>query len=334
MSPPESGGEMPMRWRNAKAQPAPCSSPTGGKPAVGAYLPSSSTAHDAWCARCTCTFPSMTEAVLASGLRARLVNIGCTGLVIGVHGLCLLVPFVAFSWRIAAFATASYLVQVFGITGGYHRYFSHHAFKTSRVFQFVLAWLGCSAMQNGPLWWASGHRRHHRFSDKPGDPHSPVLRGFLYAHIGWVLDGDQRPPRSRQRARPHPLPRAAVPGRVEVAAHDRDRDLSPRSSSVCPASSGSSASRRPWRSTRRSSSTRSGTCAGHAGTRPRTRRATTRCSPSSCWARAGTTTIITRRAWHATDRMWWEIDATYYVIRLLQALGIVWAVREPRSQGA
>jgi stearoyl-CoA desaturase (Delta-9 desaturase) len=122
--------------------------------------------------------------------RARLVNLGSTAIVAGVHGLCLFAPIVAFSWRVVALAGASYVLQTLGVTTGYHRYFSHHAFKTGRVFQFVLAWLGCAAMQNGPLWWASSHRRHHRFSDRNGDPHSPVLNGFWHAHLGWVLSGD------------------------------------------------------------------------------------------------------------------------------------------------
>jgi len=130
----------------------------------------------------------------SSSLRARLVNVGCTGVVVGVHAVALLAPFVAFSWRVGVLAIGSFLLQTWGITAGYHRYFSHHAFKTSRVLQFGLAWLGCAAMQNGPLWWASGHRRHHRFSDRPGDPHSPVLGSFWHAHLGWVLSGENDRP--------------------------------------------------------------------------------------------------------------------------------------------
>jgi stearoyl-CoA desaturase (delta-9 desaturase) len=127
-------------------------------------------------------------------LHARLVNIGSTGVVVGVHALCFAAPFVGFSWRYVALAGVSFLLQVWGITAGYHRYFSHHAFKTTRAFQFVLGWLGCAAMQNGPLWWASGHRKHHRFSDRPGDPHSPLLGGMWHAHIGWVLSGENDHP--------------------------------------------------------------------------------------------------------------------------------------------
>jgi stearoyl-CoA desaturase (delta-9 desaturase) len=94
---------------------------------------------------------------------------------------------VHFSWRVVAIAIASYLVRMWGLTAGYHRYFSQ--FKTGRVFQFVLAWLGASAFQNGPLWWASWHRAHHRHSDIDGDAHSPVLRGFWYAQLGWYYSG-------------------------------------------------------------------------------------------------------------------------------------------------
>jgi len=82
-----------------------------------------------------------------------------------------------------------YLVRMFGITAGYHRYFAHRAYKTGRVFQFVLAWLGCMAMQKGPLWWAANHRKHHKYSDKEEDPHSPVRHGIFWSHMGWVLAG-------------------------------------------------------------------------------------------------------------------------------------------------
>jgi stearoyl-CoA desaturase (delta-9 desaturase) len=84
----------------------------------------------------------------------------------------------------------NYFVRMFGITGGYHRYFAHRAYKTSRIFQFFLAWLGCSAMQKGPLWWASHHRQHHRFSDTQEDPHSPHATTFWWSHVGWILSED------------------------------------------------------------------------------------------------------------------------------------------------
>lgn len=87
---------------------------------------------------------------------------------------------------------ATYFLRMFGITGGYHRYFAHRSYKTGRIFQFVLAWLGCSAMQKGPLWWASHHREHHRHSDTPQDPHSPYETSFWWSHVGWVLSTEHQ----------------------------------------------------------------------------------------------------------------------------------------------
>ncbi len=73
------------------------------------------------------------------------------------------------------------------VTISYHRYFSHRSFKTSRVGQFALAVAGCLNVQNGPLWWAAHHRIHHRNSDREGDVHSPVRGGFVWAHCGWLF---------------------------------------------------------------------------------------------------------------------------------------------------
>jgi stearoyl-CoA desaturase (delta-9 desaturase) len=105
-----------------------------------------------------------------------------------VHAAALAAPFVApFTWRWAALAAASYALRIFAITAGYHRYFAHRGYATGRGFQLVLAVLGCTAVQKGPLWWAGHHRDHHRFSDTPQDVHSPVQRGFWWSHVGWIL---------------------------------------------------------------------------------------------------------------------------------------------------
>ena len=85
-------------------------------------------------------------------------------------------------------ALGLYALRVFAITGGYHRYFSHRSYKTSRAFQLVLAVLAQSSAQRGVLWWASTHRHHHRFSDTEEDVHSPLRRGFWYSHVGWIFD--------------------------------------------------------------------------------------------------------------------------------------------------
>jgi stearoyl-CoA desaturase (delta-9 desaturase) len=106
---------------------------------------------------------------------------------IGVHLAALGIFFTPFHWYLPVIAIALYYVRMFGITAGYHRYFSHRTYKTNRVFQFLLAWLGSSAAQKGVLWWAAHHRDHHKFSDQPEDIHSPKQRGLWWAHAGWIL---------------------------------------------------------------------------------------------------------------------------------------------------
>ncbi len=107
-------------------------------------------------------------------------------------GTLALVVLAGFSWGALAFALAMYVVMAFGITAGYHRYFSHRSYRTSRAFQFVLALLGTLPLQKGVLWWASHHRQHHRESDRDGDVHSPVRRGFWWAHMGWIVALDYK----------------------------------------------------------------------------------------------------------------------------------------------
>lgn len=85
-----------------------------------------------------------------------------------------------------------YLVRMWALTGGFHRYFSHRSYKTSRFFQFVIAFLGQTSAQRGVLWWAAIHRHHHRHSDTPEDVHSPRHAGFFMSHVGWIF--------SRQKA--------------------------------------------------------------------------------------------------------------------------------------
>jgi stearoyl-CoA desaturase (delta-9 desaturase) len=105
-----------------------------------------------------------------------------------VHAVAVAAPFIApISWKWAALALASYLLRIFGITAGYHRYFSHRTYRTGRAFQLLLAVLGTTSTQKGPLWWAAHHRDHHRHSDTPEDIHSPKQDGFWWSHVGWIL---------------------------------------------------------------------------------------------------------------------------------------------------
>jgi stearoyl-CoA desaturase (delta-9 desaturase) len=105
-----------------------------------------------------------------------------------VHLVCLAAFWTGVTQVALLLFVASFLLRKFGITAGYHRYFSHRTFKTNRAFQFALAWLACSAAQKGPLWWAGHHRSHHQYSDGPEDLHSPLQKGVWYAHMGWILD--------------------------------------------------------------------------------------------------------------------------------------------------
>jgi stearoyl-CoA desaturase (delta-9 desaturase) len=104
-----------------------------------------------------------------------------------LHLACFTVIFVGFSVTALIIAVVLYALRMFAITGFYHRYFAHKAFKTSRFVQFIFAFLAASSAQRGPLWWASHHRHHHANSDKPDDSHSPVQRGFFWSHISWFL---------------------------------------------------------------------------------------------------------------------------------------------------
>ena len=105
-----------------------------------------------------------------------------------VHLGCFAAVWSGVSLKALALCAALYVLRMFGVTAGFHRYFSHRAFATSRAFQFVLAALAQSSAQSSVLWWAAKHRHHHRFSDTEHDIHSPLRRGFAYSHVGWLFD--------------------------------------------------------------------------------------------------------------------------------------------------
>jgi stearoyl-CoA desaturase (delta-9 desaturase) len=92
-----------------------------------------------------------------------------------------------FEWYLVWVALILFVIRMFAITGFYHRYFAHKTFKTSRLMQFIFAFIGSTAAQRGPIWWASHHRRHHLNSDRHNDHHSPHTHHFLWSHMGWFL---------------------------------------------------------------------------------------------------------------------------------------------------
>jgi stearoyl-CoA desaturase (Delta-9 desaturase) len=104
-----------------------------------------------------------------------------------VHLTCIGAIWSGITWQAAATGIALYWLRIFAIGAGYHRYFSHRTYATSRVAQFVLAALAQSTAQRSVLWWAAKHRHHHLHSDTVQDVHSPRQKGFLYSHVGWIF---------------------------------------------------------------------------------------------------------------------------------------------------
>lgn len=102
------------------------------------------------------------------------------------HAGLLLVPLCPPTPGLLALLCGVYAAQMFAIEAGYHRYFTHRAFQTSRGAQLLLGALAASSGQRGPLTWAANHRHHHKRSDQEGDPHSPLVHSWWHAHAGWI----------------------------------------------------------------------------------------------------------------------------------------------------
>jgi stearoyl-CoA desaturase (delta-9 desaturase) len=129
-------------------------------------------------------------------------------------GLFILVPFAALlvavpvawggwlSWTDVGIFLVMYVAPILGVTVGYHRLFTHKSFKANRAVKVTLAVLGSLAIQGPVVRWVADHRKHHQFSDRDGDPHSPwrygtstwaLTKGLVHAHMGWLFDAEQTP---------------------------------------------------------------------------------------------------------------------------------------------
>jgi len=226
-----------------------------------------------------------------------------------------------------ALCVGFYIVRMFGITGVYHRYFAHRAYKTSRLFQFVLAWIGCSAMQKGPLWWAGHHRHHHKHSDQEDDPHSPIIRTVWWSHVGWVISG-------RYRLAPEMKDFSSY---RELRILDSYFNWMPGFSlaALCYLIDGWSGV--VWGALVGTIFLYHGTFLVNSACHLcGTRRYHTADQSKNCWWAA----ILTLgEGWHNNHHhypscarqgfRWWEVDVSYYVIRTLGAVGLVWDIREP-----
>ncbi|MFT7580680.1 MAG: stearoyl-CoA desaturase (delta-9 desaturase) [Myxococcota bacterium] len=107
---------------------------------------------------------------------------------LAVHLLCLGALWTGVSAEAAWLCVALFFIRMFWVTAGYHRYFAHRTFKTSRAFQFVFAFTAQMSLQGGVLWWSGHHRNHHKHSDQPRDAHSPLQKGLWHAQVGWIFN--------------------------------------------------------------------------------------------------------------------------------------------------
>lgn len=257
-----------------------------------------------------------------------LVNLGC-----------LMVFWVGFSW--VAFLTALFLyfIRLFSIGAFYHRYFSHRTYKTNRFWQFIFASIAASSAQRGPLWWASHHRQHHTCADEPADAHSPVQHGFWWSHMGWFM--------SKKHYHYNPARVQDLSKYPELVFLDRYDSVVPTFLFIALLATGWLLKIfAPELGTGPGQMLVWGFCISTIALFHTTvtinslshvfgrRRFNTKDNSRNNWFLA---LLTLGEGWHnnhhhfpGTARqgfMWWEIDVTYYILKLLEKMGIIWDVR-------
>jgi stearoyl-CoA desaturase (delta-9 desaturase) len=258
---------------------------------------------------------------------------------IALHLGCLGVIWVGISTAAVVVAVALYALRMFAITAFYHRYFSHAAFRTSRAAQLVFAVWGATSVQRGPLWWASQHRHHHAHSDEPADTHSAKQKGFWWSHVGWFLARENFPTRRERIDNLWHYPElrmldrfdALVPVLLALSLFAFGEALA----AWAPALQSNGLQMLVW-----------GFCIStvvlyHATFTinslahrfGRRRYATRDESRNNPWLAL----LTFGEGWHNNHHhypgsarqgfYWWEVDVTYYGLRLLAALGIIWDLK-------
>jgi stearoyl-CoA desaturase (delta-9 desaturase) len=234
---------------------------------------------------------------------------------------------VGFSWSGVILAVSAYAVRMLFVTAGYHRYFSHRSFKTSRWFQFFLGFAAQSSAQRGIFWWAEKHRKHHQYSDTDLDPHSS-RRGFWWSHMGWMLTC-----RSNKKDLRGIRDLVKFP---ELRFLDRLNHLPALILALAFLAIGG-AHALVWGFFVSTVLLWHGTFTINSLSHifGRRRYATTDDSRNN-WALA---LITMGEGWHNNHHhyqssacqgfFWWEVDFTYYALRALSAVGLVWDVRRP-----
>jgi stearoyl-CoA desaturase (Delta-9 desaturase) len=245
-----------------------------------------------------------------------------------LHMACFAAFWTGVTPRAVVLGVALYLVRIFAIGAGYHRYFAHRAFRTSRVFQFMLAFVAQTSAQRGILWWAANHRRHHKHSDTELDVHSPVQRGFLYSHVGWIFvprNNDTDYAMVRDMARYKELlwlnRQPYLPAALLALATWLIAGLPGLVVGFC------------WSTVVLWHATFSINSLAHVVGR---RRYVTGDESRNNWLLA---LLTMGEGWHNNHHAyqvsvrqgfrWWEFDPTYYALRVLSWLGIVWDLHVP-----
>jgi stearoyl-CoA desaturase (Delta-9 desaturase) len=224
-----------------------------------------------------------------------------------------------------------YWFRIFAIGAGYHRYFAHKAYSTSRAFQFVLAVLSQSTAQKSVLWWAAKHRHHHLHSDTAHDVHSPRHKGFIYSHLGWIF--------SRQHDKVD-LVKVADLARYPELLWLHKYELVPALvlAGLCFLVAGW-----PglivgffWSTVAVYHATFCINSLAHVSGR---KRYVTGDDSRNNWLLA---VFTMGEGWHNNHHAfqssvrqgfhWWEIDPTYYILKALSWLGLVWALKTPPEQ--
>jgi stearoyl-CoA desaturase (delta-9 desaturase) len=250
---------------------------------------------------------------------------------VSVHLACFAAIWSGITVEALALCAALYWFRIFAIGAGYHRYFSHRAYSTSRAFQFILAFLSQTSAQKSVLWWASKHRHHHLHSDTEQDAHSPRHAGFVYSHVGWIFSRkhDQadfvkvadlaRYPELRWLHRLELLPAAIIACLCFLAAGWSGLVVGFFWSTVL-----------VYHAT---------FCINSLAHVRGSKRYVTGDDSRNNWLLA---LFTMGEGWHnnhhacqASARQgfrWWEIDLTYYILRMLSWLGLVWDLKTPPEE--
>jgi stearoyl-CoA desaturase (delta-9 desaturase) len=245
-----------------------------------------------------------------------------------VHLACLGAIWTGIGWKAVAIGVALYWLRIFAIGAGYHRYFSHRAYETSRAFQFVLAVLAQTTAQKGVLWWAAKHREHHLHSDTGQDVHSPRQSGFLYSHFGWIFD------RRNDKADLSKIPDfAAFPELRWLDRHEQAPAVALAIACFAAAGLQGLVIGFFWSTVAVYHATFSINSIAHVVGR---RRYVTGDDSRNNWLLAFFTM---GEGWHNNHHAfqssvrqgfrWWEYDPTFYLLRLLGFTGLIWKLKSP-----